>query len=104
MTGWRRSGRLPNMQLPDVNLEAISDPATREVIQQLLNIIEALAAENAALRLEVQHLRDENARLKGGSGKPKIKPSLPPSTDHSSEASAIPPPPAASRRRTKPSS
>ena len=86
MTGWRRSGRLPNMQLPDVNLEAISDPATREVIQQLLNIIEALAAENAALRLEVQQLRDENARLKGGSGKPKIKPSLPPSTDHSSEA------------------
>ena len=30
----------------------------------MLNIIEALAAENAALRLEVQQLRDENARLK----------------------------------------
>lgn len=81
------SGRLPDMQLPDVNLEAISDPATREVIQQLLNAIETLVAENAALRLEVQHLRDENARLKGGSGKPDIKPSVKPSpTDHSSEA------------------
>lgn len=75
------------MQLPDVNLESISDPATREVVQQLLNIIEALATENAALRLEVQQLRDENARLKGGSGKPDIKPSVrPPPADHSSEA------------------
>jgi Transposase IS66 family len=75
------------MQLPDVNLDAISDLATREVVQQLLNIIEALAAENAALRVENQQLRDENARLKGGSGKPNIKPSvLPPPADHSSEA------------------
>jgi len=75
------------MQLPDVNLDAISDPAIREVVQQLLNIIETLAAENVALRLEVQQLRDENARLKGGSGKPDIKPSVqPPATDHSSEA------------------
>ena len=87
MTGQRRSGKLLSMQLPDVNLERISDPATREVVQQLLNIIEALVAENAALRLEVQQLRDENARLKGGSGKPDIKPSVkPPPTDHSSEA------------------
>ncbi|WP_255604120.1 hypothetical protein [Oscillochloris sp. ZM17-4] len=75
------------MQLPDVNLDTISDPATREVIQQLLNIIEALVTENAALRLDVQQLRDENARLKGGSGKPDIKPSVKPSpADHSSEA------------------
>ena len=75
------------MQLPDVNLETISDLATREVVQQLLNIIEALVAENTALRVENQQLRDENARLKGGSGKPNIKPSVvPPPTDHSSEA------------------
>ena len=56
MTGWRRLGRLLGMQLPDVNLYAISDLATREVVQQLLNIIEALAAENAALRAEDQQL------------------------------------------------
>jgi hypothetical protein len=74
------------MQIPDVNLEAIPDPATREIVRQLLNIIEALAAENAALRLEVQQLREENARLKGGSGKPDVKPpSPPPPSDHSSE-------------------
>src|SRR5690606_34423967 len=81
------SGRLPDMQLPDVNLEAISDPATREVIQQLLNAIETLVAENAALRLEVQHLRDENARPRVGSWKQDIKPSVKPTpTDHSAEA------------------
>jgi len=75
------------MQLPDINLDASSDPATREVVRQLLNIIEAQAAEIAALRAENQQLRDENARLKGGSGKPTIKPSVqPPPTDHSSEA------------------
>jgi len=36
------------MQLPEINLAAIRDPATRAVVQQLLNIIEALVAENAA--------------------------------------------------------
>jgi len=74
------------MQLPDVNLDAISDLATRQLVAQLLNIIEAQAAEIAALRLEVQQLRDENARLKGGSGKPDIKPPVAPPSDHSSEA------------------
>jgi hypothetical protein len=51
----------------------------------LLNLIEALAGENAALRLENQQLHDEIARLKGGSGKPDIKPPVSASTDHSSE-------------------
>lgn len=75
------------MQLPEINLAAIPDPATRAVIQQLLNIIEALVAENAALRAENQQLRDENARLKGGSGKPDIPaPAALPPVDHSSEA------------------
>jgi len=75
------------MQLPDINLDAIPDPATRQLVGQLLNLIEALVAENTALRVEVQQLRDENARLKGGSGKPDIKPPVPPAApDHSSEA------------------
>ncbi len=73
--------------MPDVNLDAITDPAARQVIGQLLNLIETLVAENQALRAENQQLRDENARLKGGSAKPDVKPPTPPAppTDHSSE-------------------
>ena len=75
------------MQIPDVNLDAITDPAARQVIGHLLNLIETLSAENQARRAENQHLRDENARLKSGSAKPDLKPPTPPapSTDHSSE-------------------
>lgn len=72
------------MQLPDINLDAITDPAARQIIEQLLNIIETLHAEVVQLRAENQHVRDENARLKGGSGKPDVKPPAPP-PDHSSE-------------------
>lgn len=82
----RPGERHPYMQIPDVNLEAIADPTTREAVRQLLNLIEALAAENAALRAENQQLRDEIARIKGGSGKPDIKPPVPPApSDHSCE-------------------
>ena len=75
------------MPIPDINPDTITDLATRQIVIQLLNLIEALAAENAALRAEIQQLRDENARLKGGSGKPDLKPSVTPAPhDHSSEA------------------
>jgi transposase IS66 family protein len=75
------------MQIPDINLENITDPAARQLIGQLLNCIEAMHTELLSLRTENQHLRDENARLKGGSGKPDLKPNTPlPATDHSSEA------------------
>jgi hypothetical protein len=75
------------MQIPDVNLDTITDPAAREVIGQLLNLIETLVADMQALRAENQLLRDENARLKGGSAKPDVKPPTPPAPppDHSSE-------------------
>ncbi|WP_129676957.1 hypothetical protein [Candidatus Chloroploca sp. Khr17] len=77
------------MQIFDINLDALPDLVTRQIVIQLLNLIEALAAEHGALRIENQHLRDEHARLKGQSAKPDIKPPTPPSappTDHSSEA------------------
>jgi hypothetical protein len=55
------------MQIPAINLEAIADPATHAVVAQMLNLIEAFTAENAALRAEIM-------RLKGGSGRPDITP------------------------------
>jgi len=60
------------MQIPDINPDTIPDEATRQIVRVLLNVIEALAAENAALRGENRQLRDENARQKGSSGKPDI--------------------------------
>lgn len=78
------------MQIPDLNPDSIADPATRQIVIQLLNVIETLAAENAAQRVDIQNLRDEVARLKGRSAKPDIKPPTPPPSpppaDHSSEA------------------
>jgi hypothetical protein len=75
------------MQLPDIQLDTIVDPATRQAIVQLLNLVEQLVADNQLLRIENQALRDELAHLKSGSGKPDIKPNTaPPATDHSSEA------------------
>lgn len=75
------------MQLPDINLSAIADPAARAVIAQLLAIIEAQHAELVRLRAEKQQLRDENARLKGGSPRPDIRPPPPsPPINRSSEA------------------
>jgi len=61
----------------------------RQVIIQVLNLVEELVAEMHGLREENQHLRDENNRLKGEQGKPKVKASKKPDTtgtsDHSSE-------------------
>jgi hypothetical protein len=83
----RPRNRSTSMQLPDVTLDAIPDPATRQLVGQLLNLVETLVAQNAALRAELQQVRDENARLKGASGKPDVKPPVPPvPSDHSSEA------------------
>jgi len=45
----------------------------REAIIKILNIVEEISAENKRLRAEVQSLRDENNRLKGEQGQPKIK-------------------------------
>ena len=73
--------------LADLDLDQITDPATRRVMQTLLNLIEDLQAENGRLRVENQHLRDELARLSGGSGRPRVRPqagrTIP--ADHSSE-------------------
>jgi hypothetical protein len=68
------------------DLDQISDPAARQVIAVLLNRIEDLHAEHERLRAENQHLRDDLARLQGGSGRPTIRPQVvrPTPVDHSS--------------------
>jgi hypothetical protein len=70
-----------------VDLDQIVDPALRRLIGRLLNRIEDVQAEVAALREENQRLRDENARLKGLSPRPSFpaRSASGPATDHSSE-------------------
>jgi len=73
--------------LAALDLDRIGDPAARQVIAVLLNRIEDLHAEVERLRAENQQLRDEVARLQGGSGRPTIRPQVvrPTPGDHSSE-------------------
>ena len=72
--------------LEDLDLESIADGQARELVRGLLNLLEEVMADLRAAEVEIQRLRDENNRLKGEQGQPKIKPNKPPeSTDHSSE-------------------
>ena len=73
--------------LENLDLNAIQDENTRELIGQLMNLVEKLSTDLRDAQLEIQRLRDENNRLKGEQGKPKIKgnPPKPSLTDHSSE-------------------
>jgi hypothetical protein len=57
-----------------LDLASIADVGARQAIRALLDLVEELAAENRALRTEVAQVKDELARLKGGSGRPKIPP------------------------------
>ena len=73
--------------LDKLDLNAIKDENARELIRQLLNLVEKLSADLRDAQVEIQRLRDEVNRLKGEQGKPRIKgnTSKPPATDHSSE-------------------
>ena len=71
-----------------LDLNAIQDENARELIGQLMNLVEKVSADLRDAQVENQRLRDENNCLKGEQGKPKIKgnTSKPPPTNHSSEA------------------
>jgi len=61
----------------DIDLSAadLSNPEeVRVILNHLSNLVEALHRENLALKVQIQKLKDENNLLKGGKGKPDIKP------------------------------
>lgn len=79
--------------LAQLDLASIADVGVRQAIRALLSLAEELAAENRALRTELAQVKDELARLKGGSGRPKIPPGQAGgSTDYSSEQERRPAP------------
>ncbi len=72
--------------LEHLDLNAIQDANTRELVVRLLNLIEKLSADLRDAQADNQRLRDEVNRLKGEQGQPTIKASpKPPPADHSSE-------------------
>jgi len=71
--------------IAQLDLASIADVGVRQAIRALLNLVEELAAENQALRTELAEVKDELARLKGGSGRPKIPPGKAGGSDYSSE-------------------
>ena len=79
-------------ELARLDLASIADVGARQAIRALLSLVEELAAENRALRAELAQVKDENARLKGGSGRPRIPPGAGGSTDYSSEEERRPAP------------
>jgi transposase IS66 family protein len=71
----------------DLDLSSIADERARQLVQQLLNVLEDVMADLRAAQAENQRLRDELNRLKGEQGAPAIKANTPqpPPKDHSSE-------------------
>jgi len=73
--------------LEELDLNQIQDKNARELIGRLLNLVEKLSADLRDAQVEIQRLRDENNRLKGEQGKPKVKGNVTKAVaeDHSSE-------------------
>ena len=73
--------------LDDLDLDRITDAHTRELVQQLLNMLEDVMADLRLAQEENQRLRDEINRLKGEQGAPTIlaNKSQPTQQDRSSE-------------------
>jgi len=57
----------------DIRADVLDKDAWSKTLPILLNLIERLSEENEKVKIEIQRLRDENNRLKGEQGKPKIR-------------------------------
>ncbi len=88
--------------LPEIDPAQIADPAVRQIVLRLLNLVETLHAEAERLRAENQRLRDELARLQGGSGRPTFPAPRRSVTDYSSEQERRAPRPARPPRESAP--
>ena len=73
--------------LENIDLNNILDENARQLIVRLMNLIEVVTTDLRDAQAEIQRLRDENNRLKGEQGKPKVKSNTakPPRVDYSSE-------------------
>ena len=71
--------------LEDVDPTTIEDEDLRQVFISLMNLVEHLSVKVAEQAEAIQRLRDENQRLKGEQGKPKILPNTKANTVLSSE-------------------
>jgi len=69
----------------DFDPKSIEDEGVRQVVISLMNLVEQLSAKVAEQAEEIQRLRDENNRLKGEQGKPKILPNTKAKASLSSE-------------------
>jgi regulator of replication initiation timing len=62
--------------LDDLDINNIRDlDDALDCIRKLFNLVETLNQDILELKRQNQELRDENNRLKGEQGKPKVKPS-----------------------------
>ncbi len=72
--------------LENIDLSGIHEENARQLIAELLNLIEKLSVDLRDLQIENQRLRDEINRSKGEQGQPNIKPNTSPvMANHSSE-------------------
>ena len=59
--------------IQDIDIDAIPDSDLRGVLAEVLNVLGTILTKQDAQEKEIQELRDENNRLKGGNAKPKFK-------------------------------
>lgn len=54
-------------------VETVLDPIAKNIITELLNLVEIVVSENSTLKDDKQRQSDEINKLKGEQGKPKIR-------------------------------